>query len=196
METPLARLVALLLLLINIQCTSAFHSRSITKTSAAPPALFIRGGSDSEYDESEYDTDDEEEEPIIKKSKALASSTKSKLATAKKAAAKSAAAKAMASSKPVKTTSSGGSVTKLYRRMVPHIIRCVLNPFTFVRMSRAYFASLLDINYMKEEPAQNLRSALEQKARQQPSSPNSGPPKRKMKPGQAKTLSDLPQLSA
>ena len=47
----------------------------------------------------------------------------------------------------------------------------------------------------QQEPAQNLRSALEQKARQQPS-PSSGPPKRKMKPGQAKTLSDLPQLSA
>jgi hypothetical protein len=46
-----------------------------------------------------------------------------------------------------------------------------------------------------QEPAQNLRSALEQKARQQPSA-NNGPPKRKMKPGQAKTLSDLPQLSA
>lgn len=148
MATPLARLAVLLMLQISIQCTTAFHppKTSIAQATTSP-ILFIRGGSDSEYDESEYDTD-EEEEPIIQKTKVLASSTKSKLATAKKAAAKSAAAKAMASSKPVKT--SGGSVTQLYRRMVPHIVRCVLNPFTFVRMTRAYFASLMDINYMKE----------------------------------------------
>jgi hypothetical protein len=65
-------------------------------------------------------------------------------------------------------------------------------------MTKAYFISLCDINYLKEEQTQTLRSALEEKARkQQPSSPG-GPakPKRKMKPGQAKTLSDLPQLSA
>lgn len=46
----------------------------------------------------------------------------------------------------------------------------------------------------KKEPAQNLRSALEEKARKQ--QPGQGKPKRKMKPGQAKTISDLPQLSA
>ena len=57
-----------------------------------------------------------------------------------------------------------------------------------------YYTNLLHVLCIQQEPAQNLRSALEQKARQQPSS--SGPPKRKMKPGQAKTLSDLPQLSA
>lgn len=48
-----------------------------------------------------------------------------------------------------------------------------------------------------KEQSQTLRSALEDKARKQPSSGSSGGrPKRKMKPGQAKTLSDLPQLSA
>ena len=49
----------------------------------------------------------------------------------------------MAASKPKQ---GGGS----YKHFVPHIVRAILNPFTFVRMSRAYFASLLDINYMKE----------------------------------------------
>jgi len=46
----------------------------------------------------------------------------------------------------------------------------------------------------EKEPSQNLRSALEEKARKQQPGPTK--PKRKMKPGQAKTLSDLPQLSA
>ncbi len=46
----------------------------------------------------------------------------------------------------------------------------------------------------KQDSSQDLRSALEQKAR---SAPAGGKPKRarKMKPGQAKTISDLPQLN-
>ena len=52
---------------------------------------------------------------------------------------------------------------------------------------------------MKKEQSQTLRSALQQKAKNQPPPPSSssgGKAKRKFKPGQAKTLSDLPQLSA
>jgi hypothetical protein len=50
---------------------------------------------------------------------------------------------------------------------------------------------------MKKEQSQTLRSALQQKAKNQPPSKSSGgKAKRKFKPGQAKTLSDLPQLSA
>mmetsp|Transcript_27009 Transcript_27009/g.55339 ORF Transcript_27009/g.55339 Transcript_27009/m.55339 type:complete len:80 (-) Transcript_27009:470-709(-) len=56
-----------------------------------------------------------------------------------------------------------------------------------------YFWGVLNFN--EKEPSQNLRSALEEKARKQPGAGQSKP-KRKMKPGQAKTLSDLPQLSA
>lgn len=143
---PLARLIVVtlaLLFIISNQLTAAFHAPSVLSS----PALLSRGGSD-EYDdgESEYDSDEEDEEPIIVKTKALASSTKSKIVQRKKIAAKSAAAKAMSTSKPTTT----GGVGKLYRRMVPYIIRACLNPFTFVRMSRAYFASLIDINYLKE----------------------------------------------
>ena len=50
------------------------------------------------------------------------------------------------------------------------------------------------IQQIQKEPSQNLRSALEEKARKQQPGPTK--PKRKMKPGQAKTISDLPQLSA
>lgn len=144
---PLVRLIVAslaLLFIISIQSTAAFHSPSVLSS----PALLSRGGSE-EYDdsESEYDSDEEVEEPIILKTKALASSTKSKIVQSKKIAAKSAAAKAMSTSKPVAVR---GGVGKLYRRMVPYIIRACLNPFTFVRMSRAYFASLIDINYLKE----------------------------------------------
>ena len=132
-----------------MQFTTAFHPETFlthqSTTASTTRALFSRGGSDEEYD-SEYDSE-EEDEPIVKKTKALASSTKSKILRSKNVSVKTAAANAMAKSKPVATS---GGLGKFYRRMVPHIIRACLNPFTFVRMSRAYFASLLDINYMKE----------------------------------------------
>lgn len=148
MTAPARATLLVLGILISMQFTAAFHpASSLTHQSATATtrALFARGGSDEEYD-SEYDSE-EEDEPIVKKTKALASSTKSKILKSKNVSVKSAAANAMAKSKPVATS---GGIGKLYKRMVPHIIRVCLNPFTFVRMSRAYFASLLDINYMKE----------------------------------------------
>jgi len=44
-----------------------------------------------------------------------------------------------------------------------------------------------------QESSQDLRSALEEKAKKATGGGSKG--KRKMKPGQAKTLSDLPQLN-
>ena len=51
---------------------------------------------------------------------------------------------------------------------------------------------------MEEESAQPLRSALEEKAKKAGGSTGLGGRggKRRYKPGQAKTLADLPQLSA
>jgi len=166
--------------------------------------LVFRGGAASdEYDSDEYDSEydsDEEEEPIVTKAKKLATSTKS--ATQKKAlkqtAVKTAALKSKVSVAMASSSSSSKPVAKkkgVYKRFVPYIVRACLNPFTLVAMTKAFFVSLMDINYLnKEEPSQNLRSALEEKARKQQPGPTK--PKRKMKPGQAKTISDLPQLSA
>lgn len=158
-----------------------------------------RGGaiaSDSdEYDE--YDSE-EEDEPIVTTAKKLAASTKTVAAKKKSAAVKAKVKVAMASSsssatKTVAKKSGGGN---LYKRYVPYIVRACLNPFTLLAMTKAYFVSLCDINYLKEDPSQNLRSALQEKARNQQPPAGSTKPKRKMKPGQAKTISDLPQLSA
>eukprot|EP00985_Skeletonema_marinoi_P018216 scaffold10134_cov146-Skeletonema_marinoi.AAC.5 len=184
----------------------------IPASSIPPPSsqlqqqfLVFRGGAASdEYDsdeyDSEYDSDEEEEEPIVTKAKKLATSTKS--ATQKKAlkqtAVKTAALKSKVSVAMASSSSSSKPVAKkkgVYKRFVPYIVRACLNPFTLVAMTKAFFVSLMDINYLnKEEPSQNLRSALEEKARKQQPGPTK--PKRKMKPGQAKTISDLPQLSA
>ena len=66
---------------------------------------------------------------------------------------------------------------------------------TFV-FSIPYQQLILQRQQYQKEQSQTLRSALNEKARKAPSSGGSTKPKRKMKPGQAKTLSDLPQLSA
>lgn len=177
-------------------------SSSIPLSQVQKQLLVFRGGAADEYDsdeyDSEYDSDEEEEEPIVTKAKKLATSTKS--ATQKKALKQTAVKNAALKSKVsvAMASSSSKTVTKkkgIYKRFVPYIVRACLNPFTLVAMTKAYFVSLMDINYLnKEEPSQNLRSALEEKAKRQQPGPTK--PKRKMKPGQAKTISDLPQLSA
>ena len=121
--------------------------------------LMFRGGAaDDEYDsdeyDSEYDSDEEEEEPIVIKAKKLATSTKS--ATQKKALKKTAVKNAALKSKvsvAMASSTSSKSVTKkkgIYKRFVPYIVRACLNPFTLVAMVKAYFVSLMDINYLKE----------------------------------------------
>merc|ERR1719444_147546 len=87
------------------------------------------------------------------------------------------------------------SLLKIFR--LPYVVRAFLNPFTVASMTKHYFASLFNVNYLEEnvDSSAGLRSALEQKARQGGNKPKPRG-QRKMKPGQAKTLSDLPQLSA
>lgn len=177
--------------------------RRTTSTAPRHQLHRFRGGggadSDSEYD-SEYDDSECDDEgvdaPIATDARKLAASTRATAQKRKAAAVKSKVKVALAAS----SASSAASAARkpsgpgLYQRRVPYIVRACLNPFTLFAMTKAYFASLCDINYFKEDQSQTLRSALEEKARRQ--QPAAGPPKRKMKPGQAKTISDLPQLSA
>ena len=140
----------------------------IPASSIPPPSsqlqqqfLVFRGGAASdEYDsdeyDSEYDSDEEEEEPIVTKAKKLATSTKS--ATQKKAlkqtAVKTAALKSKVSVAMASSSSSSKPVAKkkgVYKRFVPYIVRACLNPFTLVAMTKAFFVSLMDINYLNKE---------------------------------------------
>ncbi|KAL7483974.1 hypothetical protein ACHAW6_009618 [Cyclotella cf. meneghiniana] len=184
------------------------HDNSVTKTTLTKAAavLSIQGGQEynskeEDEDNSKYDSKEEKEaEPIAVTAKKLATATKSSIVNKKTKQTKARVSAVLSSSgTAVKSTGRGGKgIATYYRRYVPHIVRACLNPIMLVKMTQAYFASLVDIHNLREEPSQNLRSALEEKARKQ--SPSAGgasnKPKRKMKPGQAKTLSDLPQLSA
>lgn len=134
---------------------------SIPSSQLQQQFLVFRGGAASdEYDsdeyDSEYDSDEEEEEPIVTKAKKLATSTKS--ATQKKAlkqtAVKTAALKSKVSVAMASSSSSSKPVAKkkgVYKRFVPYIVRACLNPFTLVAMTKAYFVSLMDINYLNKE---------------------------------------------
>ena len=120
----------------------------------------FRGGAvddESDYDDyDDYDSEEEEAEPIFVKTKKLAAATK--IATAKKTAQRTAVNKAKVSAAMSKSSGrataaavpakkQGGS---WYKRTVPYIIRACLNPFTLVAMTKAYFVSLMDVNYLKE----------------------------------------------
>jgi hypothetical protein len=152
---------------------------------------------DESIEEQAEDTDDEEVENQTAIDAALAASAAKsaakararKVAQASSASKKAVNAKLFASA-PKKKKSSG--LTKTLH--VPYLLRALMNPFTAFAMTRAFWASLFNLDYLKQEPSQELRSALEQKARQTGKG-NGNRGKRKMKRGQAKTLSDLPQLN-
>uniref|UniRef100_A0A7S2UIA5 Uncharacterized protein n=1 Tax=Attheya septentrionalis TaxID=420275 RepID=A0A7S2UIA5_9STRA len=180
----------------------------------------LRGGDDDDdddmsEDENEYDLDAsseevEEEEPVVVALKKKVKTTRkkshakqSKLSESTKAATKKATAKktaeskkavsvtmSMTSNKPNKSKKKSSS--SMIR--IPYILKACLNPLTVFAMTRAYFASLFNINYLEQDSSQTLRSALQEKAKQNDGATKKR--KRAMKPGQAKTLSDLPQLSA
>ena len=123
--------------------------------------LQVRGGGndDDEYD-SEYDSEEVEEEPIVTKTKRLSSSTKQKVQRAKSAQVKSKVKVAMMSSSSAKSSASAGKQNSrsLYKRFVPYIIRACINPFTLLAMTKSYFVSLCDINYLKEVRSCSLLS--------------------------------------
>jgi len=146
----------------------------------------VRGGSaaiDVDIESSDYEeTDDEDEEEAPSLVKAT-----------KKAATKTVKKSVAAAIKSPQKKSSSLSLGKFFR--LPYIVKACLNPVVFFRMTAGYWKSLYNINYMTENVAdssQDLRTALEQKARYGGGAKKG---RRKMKPGQAKTLSDLPALS-
>eukprot|EP00531_Pseudo-nitzschia_arenysensis_P013183 CAMPEP_0116144556 /NCGR_PEP_ID=MMETSP0329-20121206/16072_1 /TAXON_ID=697910 /ORGANISM="Pseudo-nitzschia arenysensis, Strain B593" /LENGTH=203 /DNA_ID=CAMNT_0003640001 /DNA_START=255 /DNA_END=866 /DNA_ORIENTATION=+ len=160
------------------------HSRLVAAESGLDLVNLIRGGAvdvDIESsDEEESDEEEEEDAPSLAKS-------------AKKAATKAVKKSVAAAMTPKKKKKSFG-LGKFFK--LPYIVKACLNPLVFLQMTAGYWKSLYNINYMSDNTAdasQDLRSALEQKARLAASSKPRG--RKKMKPGQAKTLSDLPALN-
>jgi hypothetical protein len=165
----------------------------------------LRAGSidDSEYDyedsdeEEEYDEYDEEDEEDEDAKLSVSAIKAMKKAQAKKQ--REAKSKVSTSLHKAATSTSKPKPTKAKKTLkimskIPYVIRAFMNPFTVIAMTKGYFASLVNIDYMKEDTSQTLRSALQQKAKTSPSGGKRSRA-RKMKPGQAKTISDLPVLN-
>lgn len=221
MSAPQLAAVALLLCMLNVVSVSG---RSVPRSAVSIPsrraiqstvAFLPRGGAtlaaDDEYDSEEYDEYDEESEDEEEAAAALAAAAKAKAMkkAAKKAALSASTVKAAAKAKSKKskdavnvklaaTSARSSRSSKSPLLKIPYIIRACLNPFTVIAMTKAYWQSLFNIKFMEEESAQPLRSALEEKAKKAGGSTGLGGRggKRRYKPGQAKTLADLPQLSA
>jgi hypothetical protein len=122
-----------------------------------------------------------------------AEKTKSKQEASRKVASKKAVSEVLKDSKSPASSSKKKIAVAFFR--VPYIVRACLNPATALRMTAAYWASLFNLDFLKRDdnPASELRSALQEKARSDGGgSKKRG--KRTMKRGQSKTLSDLPQL--
>jgi hypothetical protein len=122
--------------------------------------------SSDEEEEEEEDEEEEEEElnpKLVKSAISAASKAKANAATAVKATvsstlqATSAASKAKAKAAAVvKATVSAtvpkkkkkSSLLKLFR--IPYILKACLNPFVLIQMTKGYFASLVNLNYLSD----------------------------------------------
>ena len=203
---------AILALVAQEVSSKAFAARTRPALVSSPFSV-ARGGATVSAEEDtlttitdeEEESEDEEEDEIVAEEKVvktagakLAAATvsattkaKAKVAAANKASIETEVNKKLASTSTNKKKKSKSLAKMLH---IPYILRACLNPITLFAMTKAYWASLMNLDYLKKADAsQDLRSALEEKAKRGGSGPAKG--RRKMKPGQAKTLSDLPQLN-
>ncbi|KAL3811012.1 hypothetical protein ACHAXA_002289 [Cyclostephanos tholiformis] len=248
----------------KVTATPSCHDHRLHRIRGGAAIVDVDDNEDDEGDSDEYDVEEDGEDDVAiaavdDDGGKLAASTRTVSSKRKTADIKTRVKVAMMSS----SSSSGDSAPpkskstsrkSFYKRHVPHIIRACLNPYTLIAMTRAYFVSLCDINFMKEGKlgpertectsfvenhtshnghtiphflfacfklstlgshfspslprppgpivpmnAMIQRRRMKRRDARRQQSPSSGGPtrlKRKMKPGQAKTLSDLPQLSA
>ena len=108
----------------------------------------LRAGAEDEYDEEydmegEYDSEemDEIDEKLSKAAEAAMEKARKKRAEETKAA--------IASSKVKATKKKKGNMLKILR--LPYVIRAFLNPFTVAAMTKHYFASLFNVNYLEDQ---------------------------------------------
>lgn len=180
--------------------------------------------SSSDDDEEDEEDEDETEEEIVEKKSVTATKVDKKLATAalksvtktkekivqhQTAILKQAVQSKLSNSTPPssKSKKNKGSVLQVYKRVVPYIIRAAMNPFTLIAMTKSYWASLFNLNYLHQQQQNGggsnvlLRTAMEENEKRKVSLPSSSSSNRRstkktMKRGQAKTLNDLPKLSS
>ena len=173
MRAHLLTAVKLLLLLLRPDLSSSLDQKSgLTIPSSNVGSIFwrdsfvVRGGSskldlDDAVDQLDADVDDEDGEIDEDDSDVLEEQRdKKRLDTKLTHSAMHSAVKvqvkkitetkeAVSSSLKMKKAKQKGKLLKALR--LPYIIRAVMNPITVFLMTRAYFASLFNLNFMKEQ---------------------------------------------
>lgn len=98
----------------------------------------------SDEEEEEEDEEEEEEEEAT-----LASSTMKKVAETKAKTTKNIVQTALASTKL--TSNKASSVSSIMKKLrIPYIVRACLNPSTFITMTKAYWGSLFNLDYLRK----------------------------------------------
>ncbi len=145
-----------------------YNTKSLASTTL-PSVAFLtpRGGGavdDSEYDfdeseEEDEEDDEEEEETIVQvKTKLSSSAVKaSKKAQSKKVKASKKIVNESLGTKKNSKKSSTPTVKKAKRKLIyiPYILKAMLNPFTVFSMTKGYFASLFNIDYLQQVRIRN-----------------------------------------
>jgi hypothetical protein len=130
----------------TVSCTTNNILEQLRGGSSAATAAVV---DDEESEDDEMEDDDEEEVGASD-----ASMTRSIERAAQKAKNKAAkASKEAVSAKLLFTAptqhSKGKTQSLLKKLMVPYILRALLNPLTLIRMTRGYWASLFQLEYLK-----------------------------------------------
>lgn len=151
-------LATLSLLLLLAEGKARTRSRNVvrhrpfsTERIIRSPFVAVRGGAtiaaDGDSDvEDEYDDYEDEDEDESKMDPKLTKSAIS--STTKVQAKKTSAAKEAVSAKLKNPKKQSGGLLKALK--VPYFVRACMNPFTVVAMTKAYFASLFNLDYLKE----------------------------------------------
>ena len=143
---------------LAVEPVASFRSNSVVAASLVRnlengDSVFVRGGAAAvdvdEEDFSEIESSEEEDEveeevdpKLAKSALSAASKAKAKAKTAAKAAVSSTL---QATAAPKKTKKSG--IMKLFT--IPYIIKACLNPVVFIQMTKGYWASLVNLDYLK-----------------------------------------------
>ena len=156
LPTKISSIVALVVAIVAIclvsyhpvEATRAFISVRNLHTIQSTAFVSVRGGATTveeeeelEIESSDYDESEEEEEEDDPK---LAKSTQKAISKV----AKKAVTSTLESTKPVAKKTKNSSLLKLFK--IPYIVGACLNPIVLVKMIKGYWASLVNLEYLKE----------------------------------------------
>jgi len=130
-------------------------STTISTTSTTTIITTLRGGSEYDVDASDDSDHDDLEEEEEEEDATLIQATKSSLKKKKQQTQKHiketvSASLASSNETKKKRKSSSHSLSSSSSFKIPYILKALLNPFTVIAMTKGYFASLFNIDYLQE----------------------------------------------